>query len=406
MAIADIEATEPLPEIWLAPDEDGLALLVRVRDRPTFFTMHTCLPGARLDSNELGRIIAATGASELLRESLRRELTTAPSLRPLERLTVAVCTRSRPRSLRACLTSLVALQPEDRADPRAFELLVVDNAPPDNETRDLVRDFGDVRYVCEPRPGLDFARNRALREATGRWLAFVDDDAVVDRGWRNGLEEAISEQPDAVVVTGLVLPLELRTRAQIVFELRGGFRRGFRKLRYHGRRLPGNRLYPLGAGIFGAGCNMAMQREPVIELGGFDEALDTGPPLPGGGDLDLFYRVARAGKPLVYEPRMLVFHRHRRGLAELRGQYRSWGEGFMAFVSKTRKAEPDERQKARAMVAWWFAHQLRELRASVAADTPQAPDLVLAELLGGVRGLTGSYRRSQVRSLQIREKYV
>ena len=96
---------------------------------------------------------------------------------------------------------------------------------------------------------------------------------------------------------------------------------------------------------------MVLRRELVLELGGFDEALDTGPPLPGGGDLDIFHRVVAAGAPLVYEPRMLVFHRHRREHEALRRQYWSWGDGFMAFLAKTYAADPAMRPRVRAMRA-------------------------------------------------------
>ena len=41
-------------------------------------------------------------------------------------------------------------------------------------------------------------------------------------------------------------------------------------------------------------------------LGGFDEALDTGPPLPGGGDMDMFYRVLRRARLVIYLPGLLV----------------------------------------------------------------------------------------------------
>jgi len=100
------------------------------------------------------------------------------------------------------------------------------------------------------------------------------------------------------------MPLRLDTTAQVLFEKRNGFRRGFDKNRF-GREVPGNPLYPCGAGIFGAGCNMAFRRDLLRDIGGFDEALDTGTPLPGGGDLDIFYRIIRAGHALVYEPRYL-----------------------------------------------------------------------------------------------------
>jgi GT2 family glycosyltransferase len=284
-------------------------------------------------------------------------------------------------------------------------LLVVDNAPPDGAAREAVARLPGVVYAAEPRPGLDFARNRALAEATGEWIAFLDDDVLADRGWLAGLEEALAENPDAGTLTGLVLPAELETQAQIVFERRGGFRRGFRKLRYEGDLQPGNPLYPVGAGMFGAGCNMVLRRGAVLALGGFDDALDTGRPLPGGGDLDIFHRVLRAGLPLVYEPRMLVRHRHRRDRAGLRRQYRTWGDGLMAFLAKTYASDPSQRAKVRAMLAWWTGYELGELGRSVAGRGWGSPDLPAAELAGGLAGLlTNSYGRSarRVRAIEAR----
>jgi GT2 family glycosyltransferase len=314
-----------------------------------------------------------------------------------------VCTHGRPEALAGCLRSVLALR---AGDADRFELLVIDNAPPDARTRQLVAGLPEVRYAVEPRPGLDFARNRALAEAGGEWVAFLDDDVEADDGWLAGLEEALAENPDAGALTGLVLPAELESEAQIVFERRGGFRRGFAKLRYEGSEAPGNPLYPVGAGIFGAGCNMALRRDAVLAMGGFDEALDTGPPLPGGGDLDIFYRVVRAGLPLVYEPSMLVRHGHRRDLAGLRRQYRTWGDGLMAFLAKTHASDPPQRAKVRAMVGWWAGYELGELARGVGGRGWGSPDLPAAELAGGLAGLlTNSYGRSARRVRAIRERH-
>jgi glycosyltransferase involved in cell wall biosynthesis len=397
-AILDVEATEPLPSVALAEGERGVALLIRRTGRPIHFSFQDLEPGARLEPAALGRLVAEAAGIALLEEAVRDELVPpGPEPEPVD-LTVAVCTRDRTDLLRDCLESVLAL----RGGDRSFEVLVVDNDPPDDATERLVSSLDGVRYVREPLPGLDFARNRALAEASGELVAFLDDDVVVDRGWLAGLEEAIAENPDAAAVTGLVLPAELVTRAQVLFERRGGFGRGFQKLRYAGQTLPGNPLYPTGAGIFGAGCNMVLRREVVQSLGGFDEALDTGPPLPGGGDLDIFYRVVRADHPLVYEPRMLVFHRHRREYEALRRQYWSWGEGFMAFVAKTYRSDPPQRPKLRRLVRWWFADQLGSLKRSVRRSTVLTPGLVLAELAGGVVGLTGTYARSRRRVARLR----
>lgn len=253
----------------------------------------------------------------------------------------------------------------------------------------------------EPARGLDFARNRALREAHGAYIAFVDDDTVVDAGWLAGLRAALADQPDAAVITGLVLPFELESLAQVLFERRGGFRRGFGPRRYAGPRYPETPLYPLGAGMFGAGANMVVRKEVVRALGGFDEALDTGPALPGGGDLDLFYRVLRAGHVLAYEPRLLVFHKHRRSYRSMLRQYRSWGAGLAAYLEKTVAAEPAQRELAHRLRRWWLEYQLRELLRGLRRRSGALPDQVVAEIVG-LSSSAGAYDRSRRRSERIR----
>ena len=150
---------------------------------------------------------------------------------------------------------------------------------------------------------------------------------------------------------------------------------------------------------------MAFRREVVLALGGFDEALDTGPPLPGGGDLDMFYRVLRGGGALVYEPSMLAFHRHRTSMRGLRRQYESWGRGYMAFLWKVYAAEPPERGACRWMLRWWFTNQLRRTVKACRLSTPWSPLLPLAELGGGIVGLLGTYPRSAARSARIRREH-
>jgi glycosyltransferase involved in cell wall biosynthesis len=394
-AILDLEATRSLPELALAADQDGVLVLLRAHGRPVHQALHALPAGARLDPGELAVLLGRPAAQALVEEAVRAELQPAVVPRPVS-LTVAVCTRARPELLAACLDRLLAIRAPE-GDPRRFDVLVVDNDPPDDATERVVAGRAGVRYAREPRAGLDVARNRALAEATGTWTAFLDDDVQVDDGWLAGLEEAVAEHPDAASVTGLVLPSELVTDAQVAFERRGGFGRGCRKLRFAAPAGPDNPLYPLGSGIFGAGCNMVLRTDAVRDLGGFDEALDTGPPLPGGGDLDIWSRLALAGHVLVYEPRLLVFHRHRRDHASLRRQYWSWGEGFMAYLTKTARAQRTERRKAARLAVWWARYETRTLAAALRPGAEVSADLALAELAGGVVGAAGGYGRSRRR---------
>jgi hypothetical protein len=103
---------------------------------------------------------------------------------------------------------------------------------------------------------------------------------------------------------------------------------------------------------------------------------------------------------------MLVRHRHRRDLAGLRRQYRTWGDGLMAFLAKTYMSDPAQRAKVRAMVAWWAGYELGELAREVTGRGWGTPDLAAAELAGGVAGLLGgSYARSVRRVAAIRERH-
>lgn len=402
--IIDIDLTRVLPTLVVPEEYVGVAVIVRRQDQPIGFLMRSLPGGTVLTPDHLEKIVTEGINPELLQVApFNDPVGVAESMRPRS-LTVTVCTRDHPRDLAQCLDHLLCLRD---ADPQGgFEILVVDNAPSDVQTRNLVAFVPGVRYVMEPKPGLNFARNRSLQEATGELIAFIDDDVTVDQYWLRGLRRAISEHPDAGAVTGLVLPFELETEAQILFERRGGFEKSFRTIRYS-QTLAGHPFYPCVGGKFGTGCNMAFVKKLLLELGGFDEALDTGPPLPGGGDTDMLYRVVHAGHPLIYEPQFMVFHRHRREVEALRRQYcRSWSQGLMAWVVKTYKVDPIQRPNLRRLVIWWFGNEMKELYKTIVGRHVLSPDMILAELWGGIIGLCRAYPRSVKRIEMIRKKYL
>lgn len=401
-AIVQLEVTQPLPTLSLTADKTGIALILRRYDRPVGLVLKALSTPCTITPPELSEWITQEIGTRLLQERIREELQPIEKSVQFPSLTVAICTKDRPNNVARLLQSLLPLQHSQGKDQ--FEILVVDNAPSDDRTQEWVASYSNIRYTREAKTGLDFARNRALQEATGELLAFLDDDVTVDRQWLKGLQEAWAENSDAAAFTGLVLPYELETNAQILFEQRGGFRRGFQKIRY-GKALPENSHYPCGAGIFGAGCNMTFRCDFLKAAGGFDEALDTGAPLPGGGDIDMFYRVIRAGYSLVYEPRYLVFHQHRRELDKLRRQYWSWGLGLMAFIMKSYQYDPSQRSKFMLLLIWWFKDKLKLLLLCLVKAQDLPPAMIWAELWGGIVGLLGEYDRSCNRVEVIRRQY-
>lgn len=401
--IAELELSQPLAPLRLTPDQNGVGLIARWGGRLIGFAMAPRRPGEEISLDDLQALADRHFASAVLAAKAQAELSARWPLeaRDPPTVTLAICTKDRAERLSRLLRSIEAIRTGSGfAD---VEVVVVDNAPSDAATRLAVEAFGTVRYVCEPKAGLNFARNAALQSARGDYLAFLDDDVVVDRNYLAGLLEAWRGCPRAGGFTGLVLPFRLDTEAQVHFESRGGFGRGFTRTDFRNDRF-GNALHPVGAGILGAGCNMAFDRRLLLEIGGFDEALDTGAPLPGGGDLDIFYRVIRTGRPMVYEPTYAVYHEHRETLPQLERQYWTWGLGFMAYLTKCRRADPDLRSRQSAMAWWWMLDRLAAIGRAGLRGKSRELAFAWAEFKGGLQGMVGEYDRSRVRVQRIREQ--
>jgi hypothetical protein len=232
-----------------------------------------------------------------------------------------------------------------------MELLVIDNAPAGDGVQQLLSaSYPSVRYVRELRPGLNWARNRAILEAGNEILAFVDDDVVVEPEWLRALATVFAQHPDVMVVTGLVIPHELESEAQVLFEQHGGLGRGF--ARRWVRVARGETLTRAGnVTTFGTGANMAFRRAIFDRVGGFDPALDAGTIAAAGGDTEIFLRLLKAGSTLVYEPAAVVRHRHRREYSALRAQLINWSIGVHAALTATMLRYPEERVALTAFMA-------------------------------------------------------
>jgi GT2 family glycosyltransferase len=382
--VTEFDLLSPCESIEIPTGAFGLGVLIRHDGDPVGYCIRGVPPGSRVTPEQI-----VTWAAEDYSPIVLPQATVPEGGAGFPSLSVAVCTRNHPDLLERCLRGFSVLEGADGID-----ILVVDNAPADDRTRAVVAQLPGVRYFREPVPGLDFARNRALAEARGELLAFIEDDAVVDRRWLAGLRRAWAANPDAGGLTGPILPYELRTPAQIFFEMRGGFGRSFQPVRF-GHKMENDPVYPCHAGIFGTGCNMVVRCDLLRQLGGFDEALDS-PPLPVSGDLDALFRLLISGAPLIYAPQMAVYHEHRRDYAALRKQMWHWGLGLMAFAEKHRNLGPPYRERFALLKRQWFNQKRREWLDAVFHPERKTgpPGLVAAEFLGGFAGLTGEYQRS------------
>jgi GT2 family glycosyltransferase len=319
----------------------------------------------------------------------REPSASVPNLVPPGPITVVVCTRDRVDMLKAALSSILDLDHPDLA------VIVVDNAARTTATREYVARLDDprVRLVVEPLPGLARARNAGLCAARTDIVAFTDDDVVVERHWLTGLAGGFRRGRTVACVCGIVPSGEIRTPAQAYFDQRVGWARSCNPRVYQQDSPPTDvPLFPFQVGIYGTGANFAVRRSAMFELGGFDEALGAGAPTCGGEDLDMFFRVLRAGWQLVYEPSAVVWHRHRADSAALAVQARGYGLGLGAWMTKIAVHPPTAWLALRTAVRnaptfIRFSYRMSKIASPPEALADQLPDRVgIIELVSILKG--------------------
>ena len=137
---------------------------------------------------------------------------------------------------------------------------------------------------------------------------------------------------------------------------------------------------------------MAVRREVLLALGGFDEALDAGTVTMSGGDHEMFGRILAAGHRSVYDPRAVSWHRHRRTWEELRRALYGYGVGVYAMW--TRKLLFDREPGVLKHAARWLRYgQAPRLWRTLRRRPGALPlDLLAAEFRGCFVGPIAYFR--------------
>jgi glycosyltransferase involved in cell wall biosynthesis/O-antigen/teichoic acid export membrane protein len=254
-------------------------------------------------------------------------------------ISVVVPTHNRrPELLAKCLGSLTSL------DYPNFEIIVVENGPrsgagpvPAKAGTSL-----GVRRLRVDQANASAARNCGLEAAIGDIVAFTDDDIEAPSGWLHAIARRFMSDPSIDAVTGIIVPRELETPAQIWFErYYGGFNRSFTATRYGpGCGAEAESWYPYAPGRFGTGGNMAFRRQVLLDLGGFDVRLGPGTPTQGGEDSAVLVGLLLQDRTLVVDPASMIYHNHPRTDADLKRQVRSYGVGLAAFLTSLALSDP------------------------------------------------------------------
>lgn len=209
-------------------------------------------------------------------------------------ISIVICTYNRAKILRFALESVIK---QETNGEFSYDIIVIDDASTDATERIIweIRNRSNVpiKYLRERGAGIAIARNRGVKESNGDWIAFTDDDQLVEPIWLKELYElALSKKTDCVGGSRR-LYLNEGELSQISNTCRlilGEIDFGNKPIKCRRKQYPGT-------------GNVLLKKTVFDVVGCFDESLNL-----GGEDYDFFQRVWKAGFESWYSPSAIVNH--------------------------------------------------------------------------------------------------
>lgn len=214
-------------------------------------------------------------------------------------ISVVVCTYNRADLLAGCLDSVCS----QTLDKERYEVIVVDNRSSDH-TQEIAQKFvGDIKnfkVVLEEKQGLSHARNRGWQEASGLYVAYLDDDAKAAPNWcEKNLAAFQGKSPGTVAVGGKILPW-YRERPPAWFS-------DVLETRSWGET-PGYLSQEQSEYGF-SGSNMSFRRDVLSAYHGFNPAFGmSGNKMSFAEETELFSRLCADHYRFWYDPEIVVYH--------------------------------------------------------------------------------------------------
>lgn len=257
------------------------------------------------------------------------------NVRPYMLISIVIVNYNVPLFLEQCLHSV-----KYALEGTQGEVIVVDNASADNSMRYLPPRFPWVRFIRnKENEGFGKANNRALAEAKGKYILFLNPDTLVTKEAFDTCIGFLETHADAGAVgvrmldgNGRFLRESKRSFPDPVtsfYKLTGLsalFPRSKRFARYHLGFLPENE--PAEVDVL-AGAFMMVKRTVLEKTGGFDPAF-----FMYGEDIDLSFRIQKAGYKNFYLPVRII---HFKGESTRKGSLnyvRMFYQAMRVFVEK------------------------------------------------------------------------
>jgi GT2 family glycosyltransferase len=212
-------------------------------------------------------------------------------------LSIVIPSTSRPDLLRKCLDALA------RHRPHGSEVIVIDDGSREAKVSEAAAQMGAIVHRFNRRGGFARAANAGLRLARHEIVELLNDDTEVTPSWWKTACAHFAD-PSLAGVAPLVLQAPSGHQNAVRVDSAGDdyYLGGVARKRHHREAIPAVERRPCD--VFGASaCAAFYRRKAILEVGGFPEGFGA-----YFEDVDLAFRLHRAGYRSVFEPSSRVMH--------------------------------------------------------------------------------------------------
>lgn len=223
-----------------------------------------------------------------------------------------------------------------------WTVLIVNNNCSD-ETSDVVEKYinsqsiPQLSMILEPKQGLNHARLCGIQNTIGDWIAFVDDDCMLDVDWVAEVAKFVAMYPDCGAFGGKVI-LDWETPPP-AYVLKYGY--SFAQ-QDHGMEI----MQPtclVGAGLI-------ISRKAILDTNWIKQQFLSdriGKKLVSGGDVEIVLRIRSAGYAIWYNPACKLLHyipkrrtehqylvniNYGLGISQLMGESLTWNNSYQRLI--------------------------------------------------------------------------
>lgn len=247
---------------------------------------------------------------------------------------IVVATKDRGPDIKLTIESLVALDyPCER-----YEVIIVDNmSNPENQKH--LQGFqstypGQVLYVREEKIGLSNARNSGIASSRGDIILFIDDDAIAPSFWLKNILRAFKDNSDVYALGSKVISRFTSPPPEWLDERLGIYISNFDH---------GDKIIELHYNEYPRGTNMAFLNKTFKECGLFLDCFGRkGNSMMSYEEIELCYRVEKAGHKILYIPDAEIYHLIRGNRINIKWYYNRFywqgrSEGLFELIHYGRK---------------------------------------------------------------------